>query len=151
MNEKQRVVFAQRSSISLLFLIPQAARNVLEALRGAQAAVWDDASTEEKVLFAQQEAVLGKFYKAVAAMGRDEWESADEQLQRLIVECEELRTALNRGDDDRRAKEFQKKFDEAYLKAAENPKSLPALDRELKGLGEASGLSESEDQNGEEN
>jgi len=107
MDEKQRVASARRSSALLLFLIPQAARNVLEALRGARAAVWDDASTGEKALFAQQEALLSKFYKAVAAMGRDEWESADEQLQKLIAECEELRIASDREAKERVTREFR--------------------------------------------
>lgn len=100
---------------------------------------------EEKALFAQQEAVLGEFYKAVAAMGRGEWDSASERFQELIDECEKQRAKLDRDFQDLSMKEFRSRLDEAFLRAAENPRSNEAISKSLEYL-----KPEGEDQNGEE-
>jgi hypothetical protein len=148
MDNQQRLILLTRSSNALLFLIPQAARNVREVLRVSIASISDDAPAEEKVLFDRQEAMLGEFYRAIHVMSHDGWEFANERLQKLIAECEEQRANLDREFQDLWMKEFDSRLDEAVLRAAENPRSNEAISTALSGLEPTS--SEGGEQNGEQ-
>ncbi len=138
----------QRSWNLLLFLLPQAARNVREVLRSARASVPESAPIEEKATFALQEDLLGKFYKAIEVMSHDGWEFADERLEDLIAECEELRRTSARQSNDESIEEFRSKLDEAFLRAADNPRSSEAISKALEGVDPTP--TDGEDQNGEE-
>lgn len=105
MDNQQRLILLTRSWNALLFLLPQAARNMREVLRVARISIPDDAPAEEKALFAQQEAVLSEFYKAMYVMRNGGWEGAHERLQELIAECDGLRAKLEREFEDPLTKE----------------------------------------------
>jgi hypothetical protein len=100
MDKEQRLVLANRSWNALLFLIPAAAQNLIEVLRIARVSIGDDASDEEKALFAQQGAVLSEFYHAMYVMRNGGWAFAHGALQELIADCAELRAKLEREFKD---------------------------------------------------
>lgn len=131
MEKELQVGLADRSLSALLFLIPQAARTMREVLRVAQSS--EGPTPEESALFAQQEALLQKYYKAIAAMSRDGWDFADECLANLSTECEVLRTKLDGDRNDRNSQNFLNKLAESLRK-----------------LGHASGLPEGEDDDDEQ-
>jgi hypothetical protein len=141
MDNKQRLIAATRSWNALLFLLPQAARNLREVLRIARTSISDDAPAEEKALFAQQEAMLGEFYKAMYVMRNGGWEGAYERFQELIAECEEHRAKLDCEFED----PWMKELNGAVLVAAENPLINEAISKGLEGFNPTAG----EDQNGE--
>ena len=112
MDKKESLIYMERSLDSVLFLVPQAARNVLEALRRARGVAWDDSPDEIKAVFRQREALLGKLYKAIDLMSRGVWDLAEERLQELVVEGEELRAKLHLAQQERSSNEFRKQLEE---------------------------------------
>jgi len=144
--DSQERLKATRSLNLLLFLLPQVCRNLLATVRFAQGYISDDALDQERAIFAQQEELLGEFYKAVAVMSHDAWDKAEESLQALIARCETLDAALSKECKERELRDYQDRLKAAELRAAENPLSqLATMDETLRQLEKASGLSEGED------
>jgi hypothetical protein len=122
----------------LLFLIPQAARNILEILRYSRGMIWEDAPAAEQELFAQQEALLGELCNAVAPIANDGWDEAEDRLERLISKCEELRARKSEESGLETSAELREKLFQFMERAAANPKSKWKIDDVLKGIEEAS-------------
>jgi hypothetical protein len=116
MNTVKQITVA-RSREALLFLIPQAARNLQEVLRCATSSVPDaDDYPEARNIFDEQEELLGQLYKAVEAMSTDNWCLAEVRLGAIITHCEERRAVLDREYHERRSGDLRRSLDEVFLK-----------------------------------
>jgi hypothetical protein len=118
MDEKEELKFAQASLNSVLFFVPQIARNAIELLRRARGAVLESSPAEVRVLFNQQEFWLKKLCSTFDLMHMDVWDLAQERFQELAVDCEMARAELDCA--------ISAQFDEEFRRRVPNDQQMLA-------------------------